>query len=163
MTSIAMSPTAGQSLRAFILRTIGTVIAMILSYIAYYIVDGQTAGVLVFYFLFLHVGMWIVVTRPSLAPVGMIAQVTLTLILGYELQVRKIGVQQATANGQAYYDVWLLGLVRLATVVAGLFNAFIWTIFPYPITEHSQFRKNLGSALYLLANYYSVRHYPCWV
>ena len=158
MTSIAMSPSAGQSLRTLILRIVGTVIAMLLSYIAFYIVDGKTAGILVFYFLFLHVGMWIVVTRPPLAPIGMIAQVTLTLILGYELQVRKIGIQQATANGQQYYDVWLLGLTRLATVVAGLFVAYCFSVFPYPITEHSQLRKNTGSALYLLANYYSVVH-----
>jgi hypothetical protein len=129
---------------------------MVLSYIAYYIVDGKTAGILVFYFLFLHIGMWILITRPPFAPVGMIAQVTVTLILGYELQVRKIGIQEATANGQQYYNVWLLGLTRLATVTAGLFVAWIFTIFPYPITEHSQFRKSLGSALYLLANYYSV-------
>ena len=155
MASIAMSPSAGQSLRAFVLRAAGTLIAMVLAYIAYYIVDGKTAGVLVFYFIFLHIGMYILVTRPALAPVGMIAQITLTLILGYELQVRKIGIELATANGQKFYNVWLLGLTRLATVVAGLFVAWIFTIFPYPITEHSQLRKNLGSALYLLANYYS--------
>lgn len=156
MTSIAMSPSAGQSLRAFMLRTFGTIIAMALSYIAYYIVDGKTAGVLVFYFLFLHIGMWILIRWPALAPVGIIAQVTITLILGYELQVRKIGIELATSNGQKYYNVWLLGLTRLATVTAGFFVAWIFTIFPYPITEHSQFRKNFGSALYLLANYYSV-------
>jgi hypothetical protein len=156
MTSIAMSPSAGQSLRAFMLRAFGTIIAMALSYIAYYIVDGKTAGVLVFYFLFLHIGMWILIRWPALAPVGIIAQVTITLILGYELQVRKIGIQLATSNGQQFYNVWLLGLIRLATVTTGFFVAWIFTIFPYPITEHSQVRKNLGSALYLLANYYSV-------
>ena len=58
---------------------------------------------------------------------------------------------------QAYYPVWELGLIRLATVLGGLFVAWVWTIIPYPITEHSQLRKNLGSSLYLLANYYSVR------
>lgn len=97
---------------------------MILSYIAYYIVDGKTAGVLVFYFIFLHFGMWIVISRPPQAPVGIIAQVTMTLILGYELQVRKIGIQKAESNGQVYHPIWLLGLIRLATVVAGLFNAW---------------------------------------
>jgi len=30
------------------------------------------------------------------------------------------------------------------------------TVFPYPISEHSELRRNLGSSLYLLANYYSV-------
>lgn len=36
--------------------------------------------------------------------------------------------------------------------------AFIWTIFPYPISDRSWLRKDLGSTLYLLANYYSVVH-----
>ena len=36
--------------------------------------------------------------------------------------------------------------------------AFIWTIFPYPLTDRSYLRKDLGSTLYLLANYYSVVH-----
>lgn len=42
--------------------------------------------------------------------------------------------------------------------MAGLFVAWIFTIFPYPITEHARLRRNLGSAFYLLANYYSVAH-----
>ena len=36
--------------------------------------------------------------------------------------------------------------------------AFIWTIFPYPISDRSWLRNDLGSSLYLLANYYSVVH-----
>jgi len=36
--------------------------------------------------------------------------------------------------------------------------AFIWTIFPYPLSDRSWLRKDLGSTLYLLANYYSVTH-----
>lgn len=39
-----------------------------------------------------------------------------------------------------------------------MFVAFIWTFFPYPITERSQLRKDLGASLYLLANFYSVVH-----
>lgn len=156
-----MSPSAGQSLRTFMLRITGTFMAMLLAYIAYYIVDGEAAGVLVFYFIFLHIGVYVVIKHPTIAPVGIIGQVTMTLILGYQLQVRKIGIEVATSNGQAYYPVWELGLTRLATVVGGLFVAWIFTILPYPITEHSQLRKNLGSSLYLLANYYSVsEHIP---
>ncbi|KAF2773051.1 hypothetical protein EJ03DRAFT_265527 [Teratosphaeria nubilosa] len=158
MISISMSPSAGQSLRNFLLRVFGTFVAMLLAWIAWYIVDGKTAGVLVFYFFFLHFGVWIVLKRPSIIPVGMISQVTLTLILGYELQVRKIGIAIATSNGQAYYPVYELGPIRLATVAGGLFLAWIWTVFPYPTTEHFQLRQNVGRTLYLLANYYSVMH-----
>ncbi|KAK0861842.1 hypothetical protein LTR87_016814, partial [Friedmanniomyces endolithicus] len=121
-------------------------------------VDGRTAGVLVFFFIFLHGGIYIVVKHPSITPVGMITQVTLTLILGYELQVRKIGIAVATSNGQAYFPIYELAPIRLATVCGGLFLAWIWTIFPYPITEHSMMRGNLGRSLYLLANHYSVMH-----
>ncbi|TKA79513.1 hypothetical protein B0A55_02439 [Friedmanniomyces simplex] len=150
MISISMSPTAAQSVRGFVLRIFGTFVAML--------VDGHTAGVLVFYFVFLHGGVYIVVKHPPITPVGMITQVTLTLILGYELQVRKVGVQVATSNGQAYFPIYELAPIRLATVCGGLFLAWIWTVFPYPITEHSMMRKNLGRSLYLLANYYSVMH-----
>lgn len=34
--------------------------------------------------------------------------------------------------------------------------AFFWTIFPYQLSDRSWLRKDLGSMLYLLANYYSV-------
>lgn len=84
--------------------------------------------------------------------------VTTTLIVGYELEVRKIGQAAATSNGQTYYPIYILGPYRLATVAAGLLVAFIWTIFPYPISEHSILRQSLGGALYLLANYYSIIH-----
>jgi hypothetical protein len=158
MVSIGMTPSAGQSLRTFLLRILGTFIAMLLALIAYYIVDGHIPGVLVFLFLFLHIGNYIILTRPTLTPVGMISQVTIVLIIGYQLQVRKIGVAAATSNGQTYYPLWQLGLIRLATVVGGLFLAWIFTVFPYPVTEHSQLRKNLGASLYLVANYYSIVH-----
>ncbi|KAI6835187.1 hypothetical protein KC340_g1550 [Hortaea werneckii] len=158
MISISMNPSAGQSLRNFVLRILGTFVFMLLSWVAYYIVDGKTAGVLVFYFIFLHLGVYVILKRPEILPVGMIGQITITLVLGYELQVRQIGVEIATSNGQAYYPIYILAPIRLATVCGGLFLAWIWTVFPYPITEHSQLRQSLGRSLYLLANYYSVVH-----
>lgn len=36
--------------------------------------------------------------------------------------------------------------------------AFVFTILPYPMTEHSLLRQNVGGALYILANYYSIVH-----
>ncbi|KAL9073282.1 MAG: hypothetical protein Q9157_004813 [Trypethelium eluteriae] len=120
--------------------------------------NGHRAGVLVFYWLFCSMGFYVPLKFPRYAIAGVISIVTLTLILGYELQVTKIGVKVSTSNGQPYYPTYELAPYRLATVVAGLFVAFIWTIFPYPITEHSQLRRHLGSSLYLLANLYSVAH-----
>ncbi|WPH01933.1 Hypothetical protein R9X50_00478700 [Acrodontium crateriforme] len=158
MISISMSPSAGQSLRNFLLRIFGTFVAVVLSFIAFYIVDGKTTGVIIMYFIFLHGGVYILLKHPSLTPVGMIGQITLTLVLGYTLQVRKIGVEKAESNGQQYYPIYLLAPFRLATVCGGLFLAWIWTIFPYPISEHANLRQSLASSLYLLANYYSVMH-----
>lgn len=97
----AMSPSAGQSLRTFLLRLFGTVLSLPLSLIAWYIVDGNTAGIIVFFFVFLHIGQYITFKYPTRAPIGVILQVTLVLTLGYELQVRQIGIQQAMSNGQA--------------------------------------------------------------
>lgn len=74
------------------------------------------------------------------------------------LQVRKIGERAATANGQLYDPIYLLAPYRLASVAGGIAVAFIWTFFPYPMSEHSALRQSLGSSLYLLANYYSIVH-----
>lgn len=120
MISISMSPSAGQSLRNFLLRIFGTICALLLSWIAWYIVDGHTAGIIVFFFVFMHAGPYILMKYPQYTPVGMIGQVTMGLIIGYELQVRKVGVAVATSNGQAYYPIYELGPIRLATVCAGL-------------------------------------------
>ncbi len=84
--------------------------------------------------------------------------VTQVLIVGYELEVRKIGLQVATSNGQPYYPIYELAPYRLACVAGGMAVAFIWTFFPYPITARSQLRKDLGASLYLLANFYSCVH-----
>lgn len=158
MCSIGMQPSAGQGLRNAFFRIAGTGLFMIAAWICWYIVDGQPAGVIVFYFIFLHIGPWIMLNYPSYTTLGMIGPITMTLILGYELQVDKIGIDKAQSNGQAYQPVYLLGPIRLATVIGGLFLGWLWTIFPYPVSEHAELRKSLGSSLYLLANYYSVMH-----
>ena len=131
---------------------------MIAAWICWYIVDTEPAGVIVFYFVFLHIGPWIMLKYPAYTTLGVIGPITMTLILGYELQVHKIGLEKAQSNGQAYQPVYLLGPIRLATVIGGLSLGWLWTIFPYPVSEHAELRKSLGSALYLLANYYSVMH-----
>lgn len=158
MVTIGMQPTSGQSLRNTILRIIATCLFMFAAWICWYIVDGRVAGVIVFFWVFMHLGPWIMIRFPAYTTIGIVGTVTMTIIIGYELQVLKIGIATATSNGQAYYPVYELGPIRLATVIGGLFLGWIWTIIPYPISEHAQQRKSLGSSLYLLANYYSVLH-----
>lgn len=76
---------------------------MILSMITWYIVDEKTPGVLVFLFLFLVFGHYFFLKYPHLIPGSMIMIVTLVLIIGYELQVAKIGVAASESTGQPYY------------------------------------------------------------
>ena len=102
MISFSMTRTAGQSLFTFVLRTGGTLIAMIGSFICWYIVDGQTAGVIVFQFLWIMGSFYFVIKKPKYVVAGIISAVTTLLILSYELQVRKIGVAAAEASGMQH-------------------------------------------------------------
>jgi hypothetical protein len=72
--------------------------------------------------------------------------------------VERLGQKLATSNGQPYYPIYTLAPYRLACVAGGSLVSYIWTIFPNPITDRSQIRKDLGKALYLLANFYSCVH-----
>ncbi|KAF1847175.1 uncharacterized protein K460DRAFT_278651 [Cucurbitaria berberidis CBS 394.84] len=159
MVAISMTPTAGQSIFQFVLRIAGTAIAMVVAWLMWYIPGQHTAGILVFVWVFVALGFYIPLKRFDLVIVGIISVVTATMIVGYELQVRKIGAMASTAaTGQPAYPIHELGPYRLATVAGGLAVAFFWTIFPYPITEHSALRQGLGGALYLSANFYSIMH-----
>ncbi|KAJ5982729.1 hypothetical protein N7451_012829 [Penicillium sp. IBT 35674x] len=62
---------------------------------------------------------------------------TTTLIVGYELQVNRLGEEIATSNGQPYYPIYLLAPYRLATISAGVAVAFIWIFFPCAISVHT--------------------------
>ncbi|KAI9810541.1 MAG: hypothetical protein M1827_006214 [Pycnora praestabilis] len=158
MVSISMTTTAGASTFGFFGRLAGTTVAMVMSLVNYYIVDGKTAGIIVFLWVFLFFGFYVVLKFPRWSVAAVLGMVTQVLIIGYELEVRKIGKKIATSNGQPYYPIYLLAPYRLATVAGGLAVAFIWTFFPYPITARSQLRKQLGASLYLLANFYSIVH-----
>lgn len=152
---------------------------MVFSIVLWYIVDGKTPGVIVLLFVFIFLEMYFFIKFPRFIAVSLVTIVTQVLIIGYELQVRKIGIAAAsgthtplfnistsvfadfntrTASGQPYYPIYELAPYRLACVAAGSFVAFIWTIFPYPLSDTNWMRKDLGSTLYLLANYYSVVH-----
>lgn len=48
---IGMNPTSGQTMFGFVARIVATVISLVLSLIVWYIVDGKTAGVIVFLYL----------------------------------------------------------------------------------------------------------------
>ncbi|KAL5343024.1 hypothetical protein BJX70DRAFT_244340 [Aspergillus crustosus] len=158
MVNLSMSPTSGQSIFGFALRIFGTILAMVLSFLCWYIPGQKTPGILVFFFLFTAATFYIPVKQFRFRIAGIITVISTAMIVGYELQARKIGQQNVSANGQTYYPIYLLAPYRLAVVTGGIAVAFFWTFFPYPISEHSVLRQNLGSSLYLLANYYSILH-----
>jgi ABC-type multidrug transport system permease subunit len=107
----------------------------IFSFIIWYIVNQKTAGVIVLLWLFIFIEMYGFLKYPRFIPIWLICIVTQVLIIGYELEVRKLGVQAATSNGQPYYPIYQLAPYRLACVAGGSFVAFFWTIFPYPISD----------------------------
>ena len=158
MVSIGMTQTAGSGVFGFFGRIAGTVIAMCTSLIIWYIVDGKTGGVLPMFWLFTCIPFYFLLKFPRFTIICLLTSVTQVLILGYELQVRKIGVILSTSNGQLYYPVYELAPYRLACVAGGMAVACFWTFFPYPLTTRSAMRKDLGASLYLLANYYSCVH-----
>lgn len=53
---------------------------------------------------------------------------------------------------------YILAPYRLATVTAGIFIAFFWTLFPYPVSETTELRKDLGASMYLMGLYYHLGH-----
>lgn len=155
MLAISMTAHAGQSIFQFLLKVVGTLVAMCASLVIWYMCDKKPAAIIPVFYPYLCCGFYILIKFPKYAIVALLSMVTAIIILGYELQVGELGVKLATSNGQPYYPIYELAPYRLVTVVGGLFVAFIWTYFPYPVTTHTTLRKDLGSTLYLLANFYS--------
>lgn len=155
MVAISMTQTAGSGMYAQFERIAGTVIAMVLSYIDWYIVDAQPAGVIVFVGLTMFVYHYLFIRFPSHPVLPMIGMVTVMLIVGYALQVKKLGILISESNGQQYYALYVLAPYRLAAVLTGVGIAFLFTYFPYVVTVRTRLRKDLGSVLFLLAHYYS--------
>ncbi|GAB7358451.1 hypothetical protein MBLNU230_g2515t2 [Neophaeotheca triangularis] len=158
MVAISMSRTAGQSTYNFIFRILGTFIAMCASLVIWYIVNGHAPGVIVFLWLWLFGAFYVVLKYPKYIIVALLSLVTAVLIIGYELQVDVLGVEVSESNGQPVYPTYLLAPYRLATVTGGILVAWVWTIFPYPISESTELRKDVGASLYMLANLYSIVH-----
>lgn len=78
------------------------------------------------------------------------------VMVGNELQDQKLGFARVTASGQAAHDEYLLAPERLAVVSAGVVIGFFWTIFPYPLSEHTELRQDLASTFYYLASHHSM-------
>ncbi|KAJ6025254.1 uncharacterized protein N7446_013835 [Penicillium canescens] len=158
MVAISMTRTAGSGIYGQFIRFGGTALAMIASYVIWYIVDQRTAGIIVFLGITMFFYHYPLIKHPDTLVIPMIGMVTVILIVGYELQVKKIGIPISISNGQVYHPLYELAPYRLATVLGGLAVAFIFTHFPSVTTVRRQLREDLGASLYLLGNYYCSVH-----
>jgi hypothetical protein len=158
MVAISMGAHAGAGVQGFLLRIIGTAAATVISIAIWYMSDQKPAAVIPLTYLVFVVALYVLMKHPKQTIMAIIAAVTNLLIVGYELQDKKIGTKILTSNGQKFYHTYILAPYRLAAVAAGLFVAFVWTYFPYPVSTHSTLRKDLGATLYLLANFYACTH-----
>lgn len=156
--SITMNPTAGASLFGLVLRTAGTVLAMLASWCVWYIPDQKIPGILVFLWIFVSIFDYFLLKQPRLLSLGYVSEFALVILVGYEVEARKVGQAIATSNGQTYYPLYALAPRRLLNALIGVGVAFFWTIFPYPISEHSKIRKILGDSFCHLADYHTVVH-----
>ena len=158
MVAIGMTATAGRGVFGFISRIAGTCVATILCFVIWYIGNGEPAGVLVMMWLSICLTTYFLIKFPRYTIVLLLVIVTQVLVIGYELQVQKLGAAATEAVGQPAYPVYELAPFRLACVVGGLSVAFFWTFFPYPLTSRSRVRRDVGHSLHLLANFYSIIH-----
>jgi hypothetical protein len=158
MVAISMTQTAGSGMYGQSVRVFGTFVAMVCSYVDWYIVDGDSAGVIVFVGVTMFLYHYLLVTKPDDPVIPMIGMITVVLILGYELQVKQVGLAISESNGQVYHPTYELAPYRLACVLGGVGIACFLTYFPSVNTARREMRKDLGSTLYLLGHYYSLTH-----
>ena len=59
----------------------------------WYIVDGRTAGIIPMLCFFIFIEMYFFIKYPRFLVIALLSMVTQVMIIGYELEVRKIGVQ----------------------------------------------------------------------
>ncbi|KAK4141413.1 uncharacterized protein C8A04DRAFT_39139 [Dichotomopilus funicola] len=95
--------TSGQSIFGLLCRIGGTVAAMCFALVIWYIVDEKSAGVIVFLWISVFINYYFFIKFPRFLPAVLICVITQVLIIGYELQVRTIGLAAAQRTGQPYY------------------------------------------------------------
>lgn len=66
---------------------------MCTSFLIWYIVDGKTGGVITMLWLLIFVELYFLLRFPRFTIIVILSMVTQILIVGYELEVRKIGVK----------------------------------------------------------------------
>lgn len=103
IVAFSMGQTSGQTIFNFLLRVAATTVAMVVSFLVWYIVDEKTPGIFVLLWVASFCEYYVLFRWPRLIPGVILCIITQILVIGYELQVRKLGIAASTATGQAYY------------------------------------------------------------
>ncbi|PNP39586.1 hypothetical protein TGAMA5MH_08605 [Trichoderma gamsii] len=151
---LSMARTTGSSTFLLLGRVLGTIASMIASYIIWYVVDQKTPGILVLLWLWFLVLGYLFVKFPDFFSIWFVALIASIVMIANELQERKLGEAAIIQSGQAVYRPYIIFPYRLAIVTLGVLIGYFWTIFPYPLSEHSELRENMAKAMYGLARYY---------
>ncbi|RDW64418.1 MFS transporter [Aspergillus mulundensis] len=155
---VAMNVASGESTFKLAAQVIGATAAMIICFLCWYIVDGKPAGVLVLTWLAFFALSYGFIRVPKFFAVWLCVLVPIVAVIGIALQSQKLGHETVVASGQADYPVYLSAPYRLLNVLAGSFIAYVWTVFPYPITDRGLLGEKLGDVLCLLAQYQDCAH-----
>jgi hypothetical protein len=85
-----------------------------------------------------------------------VSYTTFLLVIGYALEATKLGVPDLETTGQLYYPVYKLAPYRILVTLIGVALAFIFTIFPYPLTAREFLRQDIAREFQLLSKMYSL-------
>lgn len=91
---------------------------------------------------------------PALFSIWFVGFIAAIVMIGIELQTAKIGEETVKQSGQSVYAPYIIFPYRLGVVALGVITGYIWTVFPYPISEHSELRENTAQIMYELSRYY---------
>ncbi|KAI5194524.1 hypothetical protein E4T38_09536 [Aureobasidium subglaciale] len=159
IAAIGANMSAGQSGVSYVLRILGSLAALIICYLVWYIPNGNTAGVIVMMWFASFIQMYFLIRWPRHIIGWLVILITEVLSIGYLTQVNKIGVEAATARGVIYYKPYEVCAVRVACVLWGTLASIFFTYLPYPITARSLMRDQLSKSMHLVANYNMIVHH----
>lgn len=75
---------------------------MCTSFVIWYIVDGKTGGVIAMLLVFIFVEFYFLIKFPRFTIIAILSMVTQILIIGYELEVRKLGVKVGSKSPEIF-------------------------------------------------------------
>jgi hypothetical protein len=80
------------------------------------------------------------------------------IVMFSKSQIAKIGVIAETTTGQIFLPVYKLAPLRILVTFIGVIVAFLFTLFPLPVTAKDLLRQNLAQQFQLLATIFGITH-----